>query len=77
MIGNKLDLEDQREIFAEEAKQLASVYKINYEEVSAKTGDNVQQLFKQIGEIIYKKHQQSKSHLSNTQVQPDESTLAN
>ena len=60
LIGNKSDLEKQREVSIEDAKELANKYKIDYIEASAKDSTNVQQLFveltRQIKEANVKKH---------------------
>jgi Ras-related protein Rab-1A len=60
LIGNKSDLEKQREVSIEDAKELANKYKIDYIEASAKDSTNVQQLFveltRQIKEANVQKH---------------------
>lgn len=56
LVGNKIDLEDKREVTYEEGKKYAEETKIIFEEVSAKTGDNFASLFyKQIFEKIIAK----------------------
>jgi Ras-related protein Rab-1A len=60
LIGNKSDLEKQRQVSKEDAKELANKYKIDYIEASAKDSTNVQQLFveltRQIKEANVQKH---------------------
>ena len=59
IIGNKLDMEDQREITKEQAEQFVSENKYKYFETSAKTGEGVDdairelviQILKQNGQI--------------------------
>lgn len=48
LVGNKLDLKDERQIDEDSAKSFANELGLLYFEVSAKTGENVQELFKQI-----------------------------
>ncbi len=57
--GNKIDLEEQRQVSTEEGKQVAEQLartlgyaEIPYFETSAKTGDRVDQLFRKMGELI-------------------------
>lgn len=52
MVGNKSDLDAKRAVTKEEAEKLAKDNSINYLEISAKTGENVPQLFDQIGQQV-------------------------
>ena len=45
LVGNKKDLSDKRKIDYKEASDFAKEKKLPYIEVSAKTGDNIKQLF--------------------------------
>ena len=45
IIGNKSDLEGQREVSREEAQTKAEQYNIAYLETSAKSGDNINKAF--------------------------------
>jgi Ras-related protein Rab-1A len=60
LILNKSDLEKQRQVSKEDAKELANKYKIDYIEASAKDSTNVHQLFieltRQIKEANVQKH---------------------
>ena len=57
LIGNKADLEDQREVQLEEAKQFKNDNDIHYfSESSAKTGLNAQQVFIEAAKLLYKEH---------------------
>ena len=47
LIGNKIDLNDKREVNKEEGEKYASEKNMIFEEVSAKTGDNFPELFYQ------------------------------
>ena len=56
LIGNKMDLESQRKISYEEGKKLAEKNNFVFQEVSAKTGKNFENLFEvQIFETVYNK----------------------
>ncbi|KRX02396.1 P-loop containing nucleoside triphosphate hydrolase [Pseudocohnilembus persalinus] len=52
LIGNKQDLEEQRQVSQEEAQQKAKELDVIYLEVSAKTGNKVQHLFKVIASSL-------------------------
>ena len=45
LVGNKVDITDKREVTHEEAKLLADMLCLDYIETSARTGENVAELF--------------------------------
>jgi len=53
MVGNKIDLEDQRKISREEAQDLAKSYKMQYFETSAKENKGINELFETLLNRIY------------------------
>ncbi|KAJ6253311.1 small gtp binding protein rab8 [Anaeramoeba flamelloides] len=53
MIGNKIDLEEERQVNTEEAKEFAKEHKMNFFEVSAKTAINVKKSFEDIIHNLY------------------------
>jgi Ras-related protein Rab-6A len=56
LIGNKIDLENERKVTYEEGKKFAEENNFIFQEVSAKTGKNFETLFEvQIYEAIYNK----------------------
>lgn len=57
LIGNKIDLEDNREVSTEEGKSFAKENDMLFFETSAKTSEKVGELFKKSGLQIYKKIQ--------------------
>ena len=59
LVGNKSDLEDEREVTKEEIKNFSIKHKTNFVEVSAKNGTNVVLLFeKLVNQMIVKKKEQ-------------------
>jgi Ras-related protein Rab-1A len=54
LVGNKIDLESERQISYEEAKEYADSLEIPYLEVSVKNGTNIDNIFKLLSEKIIK-----------------------
>ena len=54
IVGNKIDLEDKRQVTTEEGEEFAKNHGYNFFEVSAKTGKNVKEAFYDIFEQLYK-----------------------
>ncbi|KAJ8923223.1 hypothetical protein NQ315_001778 [Exocentrus adspersus] len=52
LVGNKVDLEDVREVATEKAEQLAKHLNILFIETSAKIGYNIKQMFRRIGDAL-------------------------
>ena len=57
LVGNKSDLKDKREVTRDEANEFAERMNMLYIEVSAKTGENVQNAFNQLSEEIVRRIQ--------------------
>lgn len=64
LIGNKSDLESEREVSFDEGKALADKYGITFLEGSAKTGENVNELFETLVQQIIKNNSDFSSSLS-------------
>ena len=61
LIGNKCDLENEREVQSSEAKQLADSWGIEYMETSAKTGYNIKEVFVEATKLLYNKYKENKA----------------
>ena len=61
LIGNKVDLEDNRKVTAEEAKKFKDDYMMNLcMETSAKTGFNAKEIFIEAAKVLCKEHNKYK-----------------
>ena len=57
LIGNKIDLEDERVISTEQGLQMQKDYEFHlFIETSAKTGFNAEKLFIEAGKVLYKEY---------------------
>ena len=54
LIGNKSDLNDKREVSYEEGDAYAKSHKMIFLESSAKTGDNINEIFEESADIRYR-----------------------
>ena len=54
LLGNKLDLIDEREISTETASNFATKNNLEYLEISAKDGTNIQKSFETLIDLIFK-----------------------
>ena len=65
LIGNKADLEDNRKVSKEAAKEFAENNKIKlFLETSAKTGFNAQNIFIEAAKLLYEQHLKYKDRVS-------------
>ena len=61
LIGNKIDLADNRKVSQEEARKFKDDYLLNlYMETSAKTGFNAREIFIEAAKILLKEYNQYK-----------------
>ena len=61
LIGNKIDLEESREVTTEEANKFKTDFGINlYMETSAKTGFNAKEIFIEAARALYREYSQYK-----------------
>jgi small GTP-binding protein len=56
LVGNKIDLKDDREILNKEGSKLAEKLGLSYIETSAKTGENINDAFKMLALLMIKKY---------------------
>ena len=56
LVGNKKDLADKRNVFADEISELVNKYDFMYYETSAKLGWSIDELFNDLLELILKNH---------------------
>jgi small GTP-binding protein len=56
LIGNKIDLKDNREVETNEGIELAEKLGLSYVETSAKTGENINDAFKMLALLMIKKY---------------------
>ena len=59
LLGNKSDLEEQREVSKEEGQQKAELYKLAFMETSALNGNNIEKAFTELINDVYKNHHSS------------------
>ena len=52
LIGNKVDLEEDRQVPKDQGEELAKRYGIPFFETSAKTGENVEEMFQALGSLV-------------------------
>ena len=62
LVGNKVDLEDKRQVSKESAESLAEKYGVKYMEVSAKDNINIDELFLDTVKTLLEKHLKQKSN---------------
>ena len=72
LVGNEMHKEDKREVTSEEGKLLAEKYELQFLEVSAKTGLNIERLFYSITEEVSKRIDEGFYYLNDRYVYPDE-----
>lgn len=74
LVGNKGDLEDQRQVSIEEAKAHSKSLNIPYIDLSAKTGHNIKQMFHQLARALPQVTAETKVEEAKPSVKLDEPT---
>jgi GTPase SAR1 family protein len=73
LIGNKADLQEQREVELHNVRQFQNENNINFfSAVSAKNGLNIQKVFLEAADLLYKEYLEYKKRINNSDV-PDKS----
>jgi small GTP-binding protein len=65
LIGNKIDLEHQREVTTEEGEKKAVLNKASFIETSAKNGDNIEKAFNLMIENVYENFKKENENKEN------------
>lgn len=65
LVGNKIDIENKREVSKEEAQEFAEYNNLKYYETSAKNGENVEKLFNDVAEDIVKEYKYGNIYVIN------------
>ena len=68
LFGNKLDLENEREVEYEEGKNLANKLNCEYYEGSAKTGENIEVIMNEIAKISYFENKKSEGNRKSLRI---------
>ena len=67
LVGNKLDLEESRQVQFEDGKKFADNFGfVDFFETSAKTGENIKNMFIKVATILYEEHIKYKDAESST-----------
>lgn len=75
LIGNRADLDEDREVTSERAIELCELMKIDrYFETSAKTGYNVEEMFAYVGKQLY--HRESLKNANEQDNEEEEEQIA-
>ena len=77
LVGNKIDLVDEREIPDYEGKELADEFNINYFECSAKTGENINLAFEDLIKKMVKTVDKPKDNNSKIIIQNKKNKKSN
>ena len=69
LVGNKADLEDERQVLYKEGKDLAENKGFHFYETSCKNGANVTECFLDLAELVYEKSGKKLSQNSNKKLE--------
>lgn len=65
LVGNKIDLEQHRQVTREEALKFADKYNMNYIETSAKTNEKIEEIFLFVTQNLFNSLQQKRKNSSD------------
>ena len=77
LIGNKADLNEQRQVEIEDAQKLAEKINCNYYEASAKTGQNINEALDEIARISYDNYQKMEERIDSIVLSNEEKEKLN
>jgi len=69
LVGNKSDLDNERQVSYDQGKKKAEEYGVMFDEASARTGDNIKQVFRRAAASIPEEEVYSQSAASVTHIQ--------
>ena len=70
LVGNKTDLEDERQVSAEEGEKMAADLDVMWIETSARSGTNIKGLFRKIATALPKPSDVEQSEAAATEMVP-------
>jgi Ras-related protein Rab-6A len=70
LVGNKTDLEEERQVSAEEAEKAATELEVMWIETSAKNGGNIKALFRKIAQALPKPSDADADAAASTEMVP-------
>ena len=77
LVGNKIDLEENRKISKEEGKILADKLKMGFFEVSAKNGTGIEDLFKNLIDNVYEKNNREFKSMASIEIEMEDANKIN
>ena len=77
LVGNKIDLEENRKISKEEGKKLADKLKMGFFEVSAKNGTGIEDLFKNLIDNVYEKNNREFKSMASIEIEMEDANKIN
>ena len=77
LVGNKIDLEENRKISKEEGKILADKLKMGFFEVSAKNGTGIEDLFKNLIDNVYEKNNREFKSMASIEIEMEDDKKIN
>ena len=72
LVGNKIDLEENRKVSKEEGKILADKLKMGFFEVSAKNGTGIEDLFKNLIDNVYEKNNREFKSMASIEIEMED-----
>ena len=77
LVGNKIDLEENRKVSKEEGKILADKLKMGFFEVSAKNGTGIEDLFKNLIDNVYEKNNREFKSMASIEIEMEDDKKIN